>query len=795
MKKYYVMLLMAAALVACSKEQEVADPKETPSVEQNLVPMQFTASLEDAGTKTDLNTSTGAVSWAAGDAVKFVWELDGTPSSANSDALTAGDIDAGVATFTASVPASFAMTESAYKDAGGTSLHLYAVYPSTVVTDYSNASSLYLTVPDTQDGTFEHASIALAKWDKTNPSAALEFKNVCGLLQVVIADPDVRKIILHSEDYIAGKVNYSANSMKPVASGYSPNNDLKKDITVNVSGAGTYYIAVLPTTADPAIGVTNMYVSLYDSSDALVGDKTTTNELSISRAQIRKLGTVSKDDTTRLFVKVGGTGSGTSWGDAAGLATFKTTLTGNGTAKIYMAEGTYTITDVPDILAANTSSDYEIIGGFPDYDSGSSLAGRNIGSTIIDGGGSKRFFIQRAGSVSVDGLTIQNCWTGGSGGGAIYTANTGTVLICKNCTFTGSTTATGSGGAIYVGTGVTLNARNCKFYQNTVTAANHYAGAIYNAGTINLEKCVIEENSAEASGGAVFVATAGVAYFRDVHFINNTSTTKGGAIYGQGASAGGATVYCDGCYFAYTNSEKTGTGEIISMNHANTKWGINNSVFAGGWGGTAKQQILSLGNGVLVNSTLFEQCSSPNITNASGATLLVANCIVPNAASSGNGNSFTNNGTLTLDHTLYNKFSTGSATTDNGSLGGLQIHVAANTNFPVNNTATWYKTDATAMYSNNQTSTLAVSDCREYIHFYAWEGAIPEAITGASDFTKISLTSLSSTVSTANAAFATWLGDNLGKDIRGNARNASAMWPGSYEQTSGVASAPAFSVK
>ena len=214
MKKYTLIAAMAAMAIlagSCAKEQDRQSDKPF-ALDQNLVKMHFTARTEGSPTKTTLNTSTGAVSWAAGDAIKMVWELDGVEGSSVSDDLSAGNISAGKAEFTAEVPDKFTMTEVDYKDAGGTSLHLYAVYPSSIVTDYSDASvprKFYLTVPTVQDGSFEHASIALAKWDKTNPSAPLEFKNLCGLLQIVIADDDVRKIVLHSSDYIAGKMQVS----------------------------------------------------------------------------------------------------------------------------------------------------------------------------------------------------------------------------------------------------------------------------------------------------------------------------------------------------------------------------------------------------------------------------------------------------------------------------------------------------------------------------------------------------------------------------------------------------------
>lgn len=825
MKKY--LFLPAAALTvfaACNQKEEDfnKEPVSDPVIE--TVKMQFRAATEDSPSKTTLDSGTGAVAWAAGDAVKFVYELDGTPGYITSDALAAEDIDGeGVATFTAVVPAAFAMTEEEYKAANGSSssLHLYAVSPASIDIDYGNASSFYLTVPTVQDGSFANASIALAKWDKTAPSATLDFKNLCGLLKFTIADAAVRKVILHSDDYIAGKmdIGFTGPAVKNVISG-------EKAITVNVPGAGTYYIAVLPTDAEKGIGINNIYVELLDESDNLIGDKGSANPLVIARKQIRSIGTLATGLSDRLYFKADGNGSGNSWDDAGGVTLLKSTMKSASvvTKNLYLAAGDYNITDT-DVSPTVAGCKFSVYGGYPASATGKSLAGRdvanNISRIISDEG--QRSLRMNKGNWILDGLTftsqgypndavgcalllmtgiesvtLNNCnfkdsIHGAAGktisvGGAIRVACTATFTNCK---FINNNSVIGSAGAVAVVSGGTFNATNCYFSGNSVSSSK-YGGAIYNAGTINLEKCYFEDNTAAGAGGAIFVTSAGTAKLRDVTFINNYSSTNGGVIYGQGTTGSGAKVFMDGCYINYTNSSKTGTGQIISMNHAETVWGMNNTLMSGGWGGTAKAQIQNLGNGIIVNSTLFEQCSSPNITNAASATLVIANSIVVNGASSGNGNSFTNvdGGSLTVDHSLYNKLSSGAISTNNGSLGGVKVGLSGN--FPGTGVTAWYKTNADTMYANDQSSTVTVSDCRENIHFYSWDGTIPAAI---GDFSKTNSTSLSSVVSTANSEFATWLGENLVKDIRGVARNTSAMWPGSYEQASGVASAPAFTLR
>ena len=200
MKKNFIMIALASVLmmpVSCTKN-EIDAPKGPSQADFDLVEMTFEAQTE-VSTKTAIDLAEGTVTWTAGDAIKLVWELDKAVGEASSAALTADDIAAGSATFNVSAPSDFAKETSGHE-----SRHMYAVYPSTIEHDYSSASSLYVTVPDVQDGTFANASIALAKWYYGKP---LAFKNLCGLLQVEVEDAAVRKIVLESSANIAGKVD------------------------------------------------------------------------------------------------------------------------------------------------------------------------------------------------------------------------------------------------------------------------------------------------------------------------------------------------------------------------------------------------------------------------------------------------------------------------------------------------------------------------------------------------------------------------------------------------------------
>ena len=131
--------------------------------------------------------------------------------------------------------------------------------------------------------------------------------------------------------------------------------------------------------------------------------------------------------------------------------------------------------------------------------------------------------------------------------------------------------------------------------------------------------------------------------------------------------------------------------------------------------------------------------------------------------------------------------------TATASLSGIKIFSSTeNTNFPVYGVKTWY----TGSDYSDKASSETVSDCRETVRYYEWNGSIPAEIDGAGSYSNISLTSLKTIVNTANSEFATWLGDdNLSIDIRGVARDTDAMWPGSYQGAGTKASIESLTIR
>ena len=908
MKKNFIIPAAALTVFVACNQKEMDFNKES-ATEPGIATVQLTfrAATEESPSKTTLDEGTGAVAWAAGDAVKFVYELNQTPGYITSGALTAEDIDGnGVATFTASVPAAFAMTEEEYQAANGSgsSLHLYAVSPASIDIDYGTASSFYLTVPTEQDGSFANASIALAKWDKTNPSGTLEFKNLCGLLKFTIADAAVRKVILHSDDYIAGKmdISFTDPAVKEVKNG-------ENAITVNVSGAGTYYIAVLPTDAEKGIGINNIYVELLDESDNLIGDKGSANPLVIARKQIRSIGTLTTGFSDRFYVKVDGSGDGTSWDNAANWNSLKTLLAGSVGKNIYIAGGTYPFSSN---FGSNGTSDgnivFRVYGGYPSDATGHSIGNRDVtaNETIFDGENKARIWVLQSGTFYIDGITfyrgkrlssgsadtgsaliverngskvlnvtVNNCTfrensNEKSGGGAVRIGGSTTPVQIIDCTFENNNATVACGGAIFVAANRSVEIKGCTFTGNTskthggafyvdggtVTATNCIfgesghpnrstlqGGAIYlNGGTIDLDSCTFSNNEATTNGGAI-QTNGGTLKAYNCNFLENKSTKTGGTIQAAGAttlhfnqctfvdnaSVGGntddlsdeanqtshasvlyiggtSTIFLNSCYLGQSSTSfqpavvqyNKSESDIVYypfliLTGTNAQAGFNNCVICGPFAPTGGGRLVHFGgNTVVVNSTIYSQVSLASIYRSNGTgedACKIINSIVLNNSSSKVSFTTASGYVMRVYNSIYSN-STGSGSfTATGCITGKYNAATPDANaFPG------------TPWGQKSLGTSSTLPSGRDIKVYDWGGV-------CDGFTKTTLADIKTLISGTTgvgSGFLTWLESEalkvngkeaLSVDIRGVARNTSAMWPGSYEQASGVASAPAFTVK
>ena len=837
MKKNFIRIALASVLmmpVSCMMNELETSVDTAPSYEFDLKEMTFEAVAEDGATKTSIDLEAGLVSWNVGDDIKLTWELGKAVGYATSDALNEDDITEGTASFYVSAPTDFEKETSEYE-----SRHMYAVYPSSVELDYSNGSSLYVTVPDVQDGTFANASIALAKWYNGKPFA---FKNLCGLLQVVVEDADVKKIVLEANTTIAGKVDVGgfdggAVNVKSVKEG-------KNTITVNVDGAGTYYIAVLPSTLE------GFYVALYDANNELIGDKFTENTLTVARKQIRKLGVLATGFQGRYYVKVDGTGDGSSWNNAASYSSLATTLKNtNSTLKVYMAAGEYKTVSVTSAGTTNTSANITIYGGYAADATGYAISGRDYtaNTVVLDAESKDRILVIQRGAWVLDGLTfknamrtsddigsalmiegdasssfaVKNCTfdsnqnTGNKGGGAVRVSNA--KVLMENCKFTNNK-ASQFGSAIYVGGTGVLDMNGCSLSGNEVTT---YDGTIYvdASATLNIDHCIFKENTAARRAGAI--SAKGKVNAVNCDFESNTATKDGGAIWlrdggvlkadlctfrlnvanGTGDANGGGAIYISEASKAYlnrcfmANNSDAYNAHHIYANNQNSYVGINNCVIRGPWGVTKTQgSLLQLkGSNVIVNSTLYCQTGSWGAISLGSKTengCRIINDIVINKSSAQYA-FYATSYYMQVYNTIY---SIGKATTEGYGVTYKDCLAGASCrdggNFPT----------SSSLWTND--GTLFNLDGNRTIYVYPWEGT-----TDAGAITKTTLANVKTLISgTANVGkeFLAWLESDalkvnkveaLAVDIRGVARNTAAMWPGSYEDVAVASNAENLNVR
>lgn len=656
-RNLFIAIASLSMIVTACAKQELAFDAASQGAKQT-----FKATFENY--KTTFDDQTGAVAWAVGDAIKFIWAGGESPS----DPLTADDIKDGEATFHGKP----ARTDS-----------LYTVYPSSIVVDtYVSNEHMLVNFPDVQDGQFAHANISSSKYLNghfvfQNVGALLKFAVPEGVARVVISgngpNPLVAKVKVGFPEGIISYAGYVAGSGV-------------NEITVNVDGAGTYYAAVIPENQQ------GLYVSMFNSSDELVGEKQTFKDIEITRGQVKLLGTLPETKLTdKYFIKpeACGTGDGSSWDNAADLAKFKEDYAKAGfdNMNVHIAAGTYLFEDQSG-FALNQAKTLKFIGGYPAEATGESLNGRNpeANPTVFDGNHLGRILVVTKGSYTYDGITFQNAKrTSGDTGSALVMQGCGgqTVRNCKflnnentkahggalrivaskdatvileNNLFEGNK-AFGNGGVAYYSSGI-LHSKNNKYYRNqalkagsdgkavteggggayqiaaAVTATfegDHFYGnkalkasssAVYvgdgNSGTTSIaydlrfHKCVFEANRADSRGAVRTVGSTGKVYYNACAFVRDTVQTVASAV-----QSNCKTVIHNCTFFANNNR----VGSDASNIYYSTDALISNTSIR--LGGDSAVGIRAVGGteSVIVNSIIYNALSGNDIAMTSGKTL------------------------------------------------------------------------------------------------------------------------------------------------------------------------------
>lgn len=499
-------LFFAAGLALASCAKEIT---ETPAAPEESVPEYTTITLTathpemtEAGaaaqengatavvsTRTTLD-ETGSVSWAAGDKLKIVCE-DG--SDFYTEALTEADLKDGgnTATFKATVPAGKALK--------------WAVYPSDIATELTNDGKFSVTVPQVQDGKFEHASIEAGEIGEGN---SIALKNVCALLKFTVTNEGAAKVFIGGNGApLNGKVNISANILDASYTVSEDVPDYQPNVVVSVSGPDTYYAAILPAKT------TGLSMQIYSADNTLLAENISSNALDAPRKAIKNLGELrSTPFANKRFVTENGTGDGSSWENAWSfsklLANLRTTkLTDH---IIIVSEGILRTAVNPSspegliTLAAGTK--FKVYGGYPKTSTGTDITGRDLNKFKTDFAGrthgegeSARLFNYTDGTIETifDGVgfteTYQNAAEayGGTcliisnvqkayfvncriennkkdGSAVVRVGGTKATATFERCTFSNNTVS--GKGLIQVQKGGNLTVRDCDFTQgNTVS--------------------------------------------------------------------------------------------------------------------------------------------------------------------------------------------------------------------------------------------------------------------------------------------------------------------------------------
>ena len=780
----FAAMMTVAATVSCVKEEF------TPA---DSIEVAFKATVETAGSKTAL-ADDGAVTWVEGDKVAFYWQVDKAHHGEEDDypyvsaplQMSGGEVKFRLENASDIFVNAFVKNE---KTENGR--NMYAIYPSTVKSSYYTAEGLTgldINIPTEQDGSFQSASISMAKWATATPTD-LSFYNLCALLKVTVEE-GVKKFVVKSDSDIAGQMYVTFKDGEdsvdyPVI---YKTGEVSKEITVNVDGAGTYYVAVRP------IAIENLYVECRGEGDALIAGQTAGVTLDAKRAHIYALPTVSTP-TDKLFVKVDGEGDGSSWDNAMNMAALESYMETEAaeSKKVYLAAGTYKHSSAFYGMPVG----FELYGGYPADASGYDLTGRNIkeNATIIDGewdGTStehnKRLFVIQNGTWVFDGLNFQNVRYSGKASGSAIQIVTSEAITIKNCSFTNCVNANTDyfGGAVRIDANNTVDMISCTFTQNS--AQN--GGAIYLAGNLNAVSCDFVQNSAAVSGGAIIAKDAAVIKLDKCEFSQNTANGEGSG-HGGGAicleSGSTAKLFANRCSFV-KNTDKYNAHHIYTRSTDNYV-GINNSVFRGPYGvkTTAGGLVQLKGLSVIVNTTMYGRTTQWGAISLGSKTengCRIINNIVLNNSS--NSLSFY---TTAYSADVYNTIYTASAVKDGGEgvysftdcLSGAYARTTGenSANFP---------TAANPWSVNDELGTRFKYEDGRSFYAYAWEGT-----TEAGEVKMTTLAAIKELIrgtTNVGAEFLTWLESEelkvngveaLAVDIRGEVRDTEKMWPGSYQ--------------
>jgi predicted outer membrane repeat protein len=245
--------------------------------------------------------------------------------------------------------------------------------------------------------------------------------------------------------------------------------------------------------------------------------------VSLRVASAAGVDTVTQDVTATevpWFVKIGGTGDGTSWAEAFGSiqdAIDAGVAAGGG--EVWVAAGAYTAASSTDGYVVEMAEGVHLYGGFAGTETYRGQRDWDTKPTTIDGESTRRG-VRGADNALLDGFGVTNGYTDENGGG-MY--NNGASPAVANCTFSDNTAAHRGGGMYNDQSSSRIS--YCSFSGNH---SNH-GGGMYNheSPSLTVTNCTFSGNTGTRGGGMHNRRGAPLAVI-NCTFLSNTGTHGGG---------------------------------------------------------------------------------------------------------------------------------------------------------------------------------------------------------------------------------------------------------------------------
>ena len=615
MKQRISILVLALAISALSCVKEEDRPGNGPKAGAEFV---FTATTEAAqSSKTTVEDGEGTeriVKWAAGDQIGVWWSAEGHTIA------TAGEAGTSTTFTPAATP--------------GAADYYYAAYPAGSATAFEDGV-ITIVIPATQDGTFEKANIAAAK--TTALDRDFSFRNLTALVKFSVGSAACTRAVFRGAkgEPLAGAVPVTFEEGMPVL---GEPTDPAPEVEVTLSGAGEYYISVLPCTLEGGFSI-----SIYEDETAAPAAYLPVS-LTLDRGTITNLGSLDGRSVAQYFVTPSGAGkkSGKSWGNAMGVSELRALLQQpvdedgvqiDAEARnkasildgvtIHLAEGDYYLAGEAGKQVKMEFTGYSkpvavtLLGGYPAGLTGSSTSGRDTTAYRTAFTGNNEAGILLLGNqtdLTVEGITFKNASLSASGGALSATAGASgdsklTLVSCRfignqngddytgagvylskvsatitDCYFGGNYARNGAGVNLGSGAGE-VSISGCTFKGNETY---NTSGALQNGGKkATVTACHFEANVAGSFGGGAFHTNGNGAEttFIGCTFLGNTCP-KGGAI-----SIQNGTVTCKDCTFSQnsatlydsdtsTKPEGGNAGGAVIMQHANATLLLDHCTFS-----------------------------------------------------------------------------------------------------------------------------------------------------------------------------------------------------------------------